>query len=113
MQQGDQYAIPITVTIADGTLVTPDTCEDIKIKIGNLTEKTYGAGELTPETEDGEYTGRWLYPLTQADTLTLGVKTPIQAQVKFADGTIHGTPVSRFTFNESIILTEWGDGNAD
>jgi len=108
MQQGDQYYLPFQVTDSEGNAITPDTCADFKMKVGTLPEKSYGAGTLIAQTEGGDYTGFWLYELTQEDTLTLEGAVPVQAQVKYADGTILGTPVTKMRVLASIILsTEW------
>ena len=107
MQQGDAFAFPLTIAAADGTIITPDNCADVKVLIKGLTAKSYVAETLIPETDDGAYTGRWLYPLTQANTLTLSGSVPVQAQVKFADGTILGTQVMFAPVLESIITTAW------
>lgn len=108
MQQGDQYFLPFQCTDADGNAITPDNCYDFKMKVEGVGEKSYLADTLYPQTEEGEYTGYWLYPLTQSDTLKLKELTPIQAQVKYADGTILGTPVTKIQVGASIIRsTTW------
>ena len=108
MQQGDQYFIPLQVKDEEGNAITPDSCADCKFKIGDLPERSYGAGTLYAQESGGEYTGYWLYPLTQADTLSLDGAVPVQGQVKFADGTVIGTPVVKLHVYASIIRsTDW------
>ena len=107
MQQGDAFAFPLTIAAADGTIITPDNSTDVKVLIKGLTTKSFSAETLIPETDGGAYTGRWLYPLSQADTLALEGSVPVQAQVKFADGVILGTQIMFAPVLESIILTEW------
>ena len=108
MQQGDQLYIEITVEDSAETAFTPENCADFKVKIGDLPERSYLAGTLFAQMEDGNYNGVWLYPVTQADSLRLGPVTPVQAQVKFSDGTITSTPVMVLEVGGSIITTdEW------
>ena len=117
MQQGDQCFLPMKVKDAEGNLITSDDCYDFKVKIGWLSEKSYRAGTLFAQTENGTPTGLWLYPLTQADSLELGPVSGVQAQVKFADGTIVGTSVVSVNVGTSIISTDhWpeaDDGDDD
>lgn len=117
MQQGDQYALPVQITNSSGTVLTPNNCYDVKIQVGDLEEKSYRAGEIfwkanpIDEPEEGEEvveTGYWCYPLSQEETLTLDTATQVQAQVKFVDNTIIGTPVQKLRVGYSIIQTaEW------
>lgn len=110
MQQGDSYNLPLTVEDAEGNPITAANCYDFKVKVGDLSEKSYRAGTLNAETEGGELTGRWLYPISQAESLRLRDVTVVQAQVKYADGTVIGTPVSVLTVEDSIISTDrWED----
>ncbi|MBO7673668.1 MAG: hypothetical protein J6S63_01505 [Atopobiaceae bacterium] len=113
MQQGDQYALPITVELSDGEAITPENCADMRVKMGSL-EKSYADGDIVAEYANGRYTGRWLVPLTQAETLAF--PTPlveVQAQVQFTDGSIVGTPVGHMKVDGSILLDEWGNTWAD
>lgn len=32
MQQGDQYALPVKITDANGIVISPDNCYDVKIQ---------------------------------------------------------------------------------
>ena len=108
MQQGDQVFIEITVEDADETAFTPDNCQDFKVKVGDLPEKSYLAGTLFAQEEDGAYTGVWLYPVWQHESFRLGPTAPVQAQVKYADGTIVSTDVMVIDVARSIITTdEW------
>jgi hypothetical protein len=124
MQQGDQYALPVKITDANGVVISPDNCYDVKIQVGDLEEKSWRAGEIYPqmiETDeladlrslrDGEneeeFSGFWCYPLSQTETMGLESATQVQAQVKFEDGTIVGTPVQKLRVGQSIIqTTDW------
>lgn len=121
MQQGDQYALPVQITNSAGTVITPNHCYDVKIQVGDLEEKSYRAGEITwqanpiDEPAEGEEvveTGYWCYPLSQEETLTLDTATQVQAQVKFVDGTIIGTPVQKLRVGYSIIQTaDWPESS--
>ena len=106
MQQGDQLFIELTVEDADETPFTPDNCQDFKVKVGDLDEKSYLAGTLFAQEEDGAYTGVWLYPVWQSESLRLGPLTPVQGQVKYTDGTIVSTPVMVIDVGRSIIMTD-------
>ena len=133
MQQGDQYALPVKITDAHGVVISPDNCYDVKIQIGDLDEKSWRAGEIYPQMVDPEpepepepdeeietrslrdggeveqvFSGYWCYPLSQKETMGLESATQVQAQVKFGDGTIIGTPVQKIRVCQSIIQTnDW------
>lgn len=112
MQQGDQYALPIQIKNSEGTVISPDNCYDVKIQVGDLDEKSWRAGEIYPQMEEEEgvevFAGYWCYPLSQKETLTLTSATQVQAQVKFGDDTVVGTPVTKMRVGQSIIQTdEW------
>ena len=106
MQQGDSYALPFTCADSDNNPITPENCADFKVQVGTLAEKTWKGGTLIPQTENGAYTGVWLYPLSQAETMQLSGGTPVQAQAKYADGTVLGTAVASFDVLSSIIRTD-------
>ena len=102
MQQGDQYALPLRIVSDDGTLITPDNCTDVKIRVGDFPERTYRMGEIP------FYDKCWRYPLTQEQTLAYCKPVVmVQAQVLFDDGTVIGTPVKGVKIGQSIIRTEW------
>lgn len=97
--QGEQYAIKIEIYNEDAQ-VTPENCDDIKIKVGTI-EKTHSAGELSYSTEEEA----WLFPLTQAETLAFcGGRIERQRQVKIA-GNIFSTAKSIILIADSIIKT--------
>lgn len=113
MQQGDQVYIPIVVAVEDGTIVTPQNCADCRVTILGLDVKSWdgGGGDLIAEQdEQSVYTGRWLYPLSQAESILLGSSSTIQAQVQFVDGTIIGTPVTRLPIMPSLLADVWETG---
>ena len=131
MQQGDQYALPIKITDSSGVVISPDNCYDVKIQIGDLDEKSWRMGEIYPQLVEPEpeeepeeepevetrgsqrdvelvFSGYWCYPLTQEETMGLERSTQVQAQVKFDDGTIIGTPVQKLAVGQSLIQTsDW------
>lgn len=112
MQQGDEYALPIRIAGDKELIVSPTNCADVKVMIKDIGEKTYSSGELAAgEDEQGNFSGYWLYPLTQQETLALGPVVLIQAQVKFDDGAIVGTPTKAIKIGQSIIRTQWNSEN--
>lgn len=99
IQQGDQYAIGIIVRCGDAE-ITPQTCEDMKIKLGSRT-KTYLSGGLSFQD------GVWLFPLTQEQSLSVvNGMTTIQAQYRMGSE-IQTTPVYPVQVDLSIIREVW------
>lgn len=99
IQQGDQYAIEVIVKLGD-TVISPQNCDDMKIKLGNFL-KEYSKGELLFSN------GIWYFPMTQEMSLSFrGGMTTLQAQVKSGEE-IHGTPVYPVTVDTSMIQEVW------
>lgn len=55
MQKGDQYSVPFKIKMG-GEYVTPNNCDDLKIKLGEHT-KTFSEGTLTYSND------AWQFPL--------------------------------------------------
>ena len=93
--QGEQYAIEIVLT-ADGTAITPNNSDDVKIRIDGV-EKTYSSGELTYED------GRWLFPITQVDSLRMSTKG-VKAQAQYKVGSnVFSTEIYDVEIDPSVI----------
>lgn len=99
IQQGDQYAIEIVVKNGE-TVVTPETCDDMRIRLGGFI-RSYGRGELSCED------GVWRFPMTQEMSLSFrGGMTSLQAQ--FKDGSeVRGTPVYPVEVDLSVLREVW------
>lgn len=104
MYQGDQYKIPFTINMGN-TMVTPEICEGVKIEIAGTT-KEY-PGEVTWDSE----TSKWLYPVTQEQSLSIKGKYKMQIQVNFGGdpATIISSEVTEEAIGKSVILEEWDD----
>lgn len=96
--QGDMYLIPITVT-RQGTTVTPENIDDIKIQIGRNLKK-YSDGDLTFSN------GKWYFPLTQQESLKLNHTVPVQVQILSGTEVI-GSAVQEVEVGDSIIKGVW------
>lgn len=99
IQQGDQYAIEVVVKNGED-IVTPETCDDMRIKLGEYT-RSYGAGELVCED------GVWRFPMTQEMSLSFRKgMTTLQAQ--FKDGAeVRGTSVYPVEVDLSVLREVW------
>ncbi len=96
INQGDQYAVEIVLTDEDNHAVTPSTVDDLKIKMCGI-EKSYLAGSLVYRDD------KWLFPLTQADTLAMKAgRIPVQAQALIGT-TVISTDVIYADIGRSII----------
>lgn len=85
--QGDQYAIPILLTIGEGTSkrpLVPDDVDDMEIIVGE-SSKTYLTGGVTYDSLED----LWLYNLGQADSFSMYSTVPIVARPKI-NGEIFG-----------------------
>lgn len=101
IRQGDQF--PLTFTIKDkDTFITPENCNDLKIKINSKTYK-YSRGELTYIND------KWQVYILQADTLNSGGTFKAEVQAKFSGnpGVIKSSGVATLTVDPSIITEEW------
>lgn len=76
--QGDQYAIPISLTIGEGDSerpLVPDDVDDLEIVVGEFS-KTY----LTDGVTFDETNNLWLYNLAQSDSFSMYSTVPIVAR---------------------------------
>ena len=89
IMQGDSYQKPFTLRTLDGTLITPEMVTALVLSIGNLSRQY--PGDITYAD------GKWLFPLSQAQTFGMKGMLPVQARVLFQDGSVfggNGAPVS-------------------
>lgn len=89
IMQGDSYQKPFTLRTLDGTLITPEMVTALVLSIGNLSRQY--PGDITYAD------GKWLFPLSQAQTFGMHGMLPVQARVLFQDGSVfggNGAPVS-------------------
>lgn len=102
IMQGDGYALGITIKNNAGSLVTPEDVVDVAVKIGEL-RKTYQRGEVTwSETK-----GKWLFPLTQAETLSLRARSQkAQVSVRWNNGVVERKNLLGVRIGESIDKEE-------
>lgn len=104
IQQGDQYAIPIRIKAGD-TVVTPDNCTDVRVKIGcKLINYDGGHGELRYDPAETV----WSFPLTEELSSHYAHLEPVQIGVKFNDDYIY-SPVQNITIGNSIIKEPWDE----
>lgn len=85
IKQGNTYDIEIALTYEGGTPVTNENCAVVELALGHKI-KTW-PGEVT---FDGE---KWIYPLSQEETLKMSGAPTLKARVKnltddVADGDI-------------------------
>lgn len=94
IMQGDAYSIPVTIKAADGTAIDNTMAETVEVMIGFI-RKTY-PGEIT------FYDGRWLFPLTQEETMKLDEHTKsVQVRVKFVGGDVVGAKCGPISIDDS------------
>ena len=97
--RGEQYAVEIVIK-NDEDVITPNNCDDVKIKLGNL-EKKYSDNEIFYED------GRWLFPLTQEQTLAMNLKrVNLQAQYK-SGSNIFSTDIYAVQIKDTVINGTW------
>lgn len=82
IMQGDSYQKPFTLRTLDGTLITPEMVTALVLSIGNLSRQY--PGDITYAD------GKWMFPLSQAQTFGMKGMLPVQARVLFQDGSIFG-----------------------
>ena len=82
IMQGDSYQKPFTLRTLDGTLITPEMVTALVLSIGNLSRQY--PGDITYAD------GKWLFPLSQAQTFGMKGMLPVQARVLFKDGSVFG-----------------------
>lgn len=96
MMTGDCYALPIGVTLDEGT-VGESTFAEIEVMIGSV-RKTLTDGDITFDINTGEF----LVSLSQAETFRLGGKRKVIARFKFANDEVLGVELGDV---EHIIST--------
>lgn len=94
IQQGAQYYLPFRIR-QNGTVLSPDNVDDVKIKVGDVT-KQFSKGELT-------YTGEtWMYQLKQEYTMRLVNDAKVQVSVRIGNN-IYPSPLFKIHIGTSII----------
>lgn len=85
LAQGDQRKIPFDLTL-NGVTLTPDALTELEICAADQAfRKLMSAGEVGFD----ESIGRWVFLLTQEETLALEPNTyTVQARPEFPDGTV-------------------------
>jgi len=94
IKQGDQYYLPFFIK-DHGVEVTPDNSDDIRIKVGKIV-KTLSSGDLV------FINGRFLFPITQEQSLSWKGDVRCQAQRKIGDD-VRGTDVYSICVQPSIF----------
>ena len=105
LHQGDQLALRIRVAYGN-TVVTPENSEGIKIQIANIMHK-YPGGDLSFDSE----TNRWLFPVTQEQSLLMYNYVDTQVQVNFGGNTpvIRSSKKLMLPVDVCIIKELWDD----
>lgn len=96
MMTGDCYALPIGVTLDEGT-VDENTFAEIEVMIGSV-RKTLTDGDITFDKNTEEF----LVELSQEETFRLGGKRKVIARFKFANDKVLGVELGDV---EHIIST--------
>lgn len=102
MVQGDAYNLPIEITNGDD-VVTPDNCSGVKITVGGIV-KTSDDGVIVFDTG----IQKWLYPVTQEESLQFGSKIGIQVQVKISSAIIN-SEIMYFKVSDGLIKEVWDE----
>ena len=100
MQQGDQYTIPITVTLGS-VPVTDQNVVGLKVQFGDVVKEW--PGDIT--YDDGSF----LYPITQEETMALGGVAPFQVQINTDNTTILTSDVGTLEVGRSLIMEAWDE----
>ena len=95
MMQGDSCSVAIEILNADGSAVTASDVTDVEVMIGSI-RKTYSNKDVS------FYGGKWVFPLTQKETLNLP-PTYVDAQVRvaFVGGDVEGVSLGEIKVHES------------
>lgn len=101
IRKGEQFLVPFEVKVGENA-ATPSDIDGLRIKIADRLYEWPG-GELAYDDVDGV----WLYPLTEAQTLTLiAGKCPAQVAVKIGDSILKSDVIS-VSVEGSIIKERW------
>lgn len=107
VMQGDSYAMPFVLRMIDGTLITEDMVEIVALNLNGLSRQY--PGDVTYDS------GKWFFPLTQKQTLSIKGSITPQARVKFKDGTAFGGQGRKIpmvdAFNKGILGTDGKGSN--
>lgn len=101
IHKGEQFVVPVEVEV-NGQNVSPDDVDGIRIQIGDrLCE--WPDGELDYDMEEET----WLYPLTEAQTMSMYAgQRKAQIAVMIGDAILE-TDVFGIDVKESIIKKRW------
>lgn len=101
IRKGEQFLVPFEIKVGEDN-ATPQDIDGLRIKIADrLCE--WPDGELTFDDVDGV----WLYPLTEAQSLTLfSGKRQAQVAVKIGDSILKSDVIS-ISVKDSIIKERW------
>lgn len=104
IHRGDQYAIPVTITL-NGEPVTPDDVTDVRVKIGTNMQSYANSGGLTYDTDNDV----WLFHLTETMSFAMDSETYFQAGVKVGDNPdFIYSPSTYIVVGDNIITQNWG-----
>ena len=93
IKQGNTYDIELELTFEDGTSVTDENAAVLEVSIGQK-KKTW-PGELV---YDGE---KWIYPLSQKETLAMSGAPAMKARVKDLTGEVSDCDICVVVVGES------------
>lgn len=96
MRQGNTYSLAIELQDEAGSVIDIDLVDRVEFVFGPV-RKTY--------PEDAKFDrdlGQFIVALTQQDTFMLDHVVVCQARIKFKDGTVVGTGITREAVYESI-----------
>lgn len=100
--QGEQYALPVEILFEDSSAVTPENVDGVRVQVDRVLHE-WPDGEI----EYSEELGAWLFPLKEAETLTmLAGSRWVQTAVKLGDDIIK-SPAFEIEVGRSIIRKRW------
>ena len=84
IMQGDSYAVFVALRIRQtGEPITPDMVSEVEITVGESLRKTYSAGEVHYDFDQG----LWYFIPSQEETFAMEPDSyEVQARPKFANG---------------------------
>jgi len=97
MVQGDKYSLGVEIKTKNGTLITDQNIEKVRIKLGNV-EDGYPEGTVVYSSDDG----KWKLPLTQEQTFAMD-HVRLQVRIIFENGDIFNSEPQVVTVREAII----------
>lgn len=115
LHKGDQYAMPFTFTDGEGHAITPDTIERFRVRYGTIEHEYNGNGLLEDGIAWSEALGKWLFLVTESETLKQGEVVEAEAQGDFGaiDGTdlriLRKTGVQRHAVDSSLWTGVWNE----